>query len=115
MKDCTARLLIFSGRPDPTWKIEESTMSELLSIWSSLVPITDKNQTHPKLGYRGCRISCSSGFEWFVYRNTVSLTVKGKTDTRNDQIMAFEEGLFESAPPETIPNSLMQIIRNQQK
>lgn len=108
MDECIARALVFSGRPDPTWKIEESIVKELERIWDSLVPIHGEPQSAPSLGYRGCLIKCKSDIEWFVYKNLVTLKRSGKTESRDDNYRKFEKLIMSSAPQGLVPPSLKE-------
>ena len=108
MDECIVRALVFSGRPDPEWKIEESIDKELERIWDSLVPIHGEAQSAPSLGYRGCLIKCKSNIEWFVYKNLVTLKRSGKIESRDDKDRKFEKLVMSSAPQGLVPPSLME-------
>ncbi len=110
MKECIARLLIFSGRPDPTWRVEESTLKELRDIWNSLTPYYGEPLSPTSLGYRGCIVSCNNGTEWFVFQNMISFTINGKTEIRTDKNKEIEDLILDSAPQDIVPPSLRQII-----
>lgn len=103
MKECIARALVFSGRTDPTWTIDESTLKTLEIIWESLVPAKGEEPFIPPLGYRGCRINCDSEFEWFVYKKLVSLKKGKKTELREDRYGKFEKLVISSAPEGLLP------------
>ncbi len=107
MKECIARALIFSGRPDPTWTIDDSTLNTLEKIWESLVPVKGEEPFIPPLGYRGCRIICNSGFEWLVYKYLVTLNRGGKTESREDRNRAVEKLVISSAPEGLLPSTLL--------
>ena len=113
MDECIASLLIFSGRPDPTWKIEEATIKELQNIWNSLVTNHGELLSSPSLSYRGCLIKCCDGIEWFVFKNIVSLTISGKTESRADYDKKLESLILASAPQDIVPPSLLKIIHEQ--
>ena len=112
MNECIARALVFSGRPDPTWKIEEPIVKELEKIWDSLVPMHGEPPSASPLGYRGCLIKCKSDIEWFVYKNLVTLKKRGKTESRDDNYRKFEKLVISSAPQELVPPSLMENNRD---
>jgi len=107
MNECIARALVFSGRPDPAWKIEEPIVKELEKIWDSLVPMQRELPSTPPLGYRGCVVKCESNIEWFVYKNLVVLKSSGKTESRDDDYRKFERLVISSAPEGLIPSSLI--------
>lgn len=107
MDECIARALVFSGRPDPTWKIEQPIVEELLKIWDSLVPMQRELPSAPPLGYRGCLIKCNSDIEWFVYKNLVTLKRSDKTESRDDNYKKFEKLVISSAPEGLVPSTLI--------
>lgn len=109
MSGCTARIFVFSGRPDPTWTIEDTIAEELERIWDSLPPMHREPPVARPLGYRGCLLKCKNDIEWFVYRNQVVLTRNGKTESRNDDQREFERLVISSAPQGLIPPSLVKI------
>lgn len=108
MNECIARALVFSGRPDPTWKIEEAIVKELQKIWDSLVPMQREPPSAPPLGYRGCLIKCNSDIEWYIYKNLVTLKRSGKTESRDDSCRKFEKLVMSSAPEGLVPSSLIE-------
>lgn len=108
MDECIVKAQVFSGRPDPTWKIEESIQKELEKIWDSLVPIYGEPLSYPLLGYRGCLIKCKGDIEWFVYKNLVTLNKSGKTESREDNNKKFEKLIMSSAPQGLVPPSLLE-------
>lgn len=108
MNECIARALVFSGRPDPTWKIEEPIVKELEKIWDSLVAMHGEPPSASPLGYRGCLIKCKSDIEWFVYKNLVTLKRSGKTESRDDDYRLFEKLVLSSAPEGLVPPSLIE-------
>lgn len=108
MRECIARALVFSGRPDPTWKIEKSALQALEQIWESTVPTQKEVPFTPPLGYRGCIIKCDSESEWFVYKNVVTLKKGSITESREDRYRKFEEFVLSSAPEGLLPPTLVE-------
>ena len=106
MDKCTVRVLLFSGRPDPTWEIDESVMQELIKIWDSLVPVSEEIQPDPSLSYRGCLIQCIGDVQLLVFRHRITLRKGGKAETRKDKYRIIEKLIINSAPPGLIPSTL---------
>lgn len=107
MNECTAKALVFSGRPDPVWKVKKAIVNELKTIWDSLDSIEGELQSAPSLGYRGCIIKCKGDIEWFVYKNLVTLKRGEKRESRNDNDMKFEKLVLSSAPRKNVPPFLI--------
>ncbi len=108
MNKCIVRVLIFSGRPDPTWKIEEPTMKALEKIWVSLVTMREEPQSTPPLGYRGCLVICDSAVEWLAYKNWIMRKSRNMTESRYDKDRKFEKLVISSAPKGLVPLSLIE-------
>lgn len=81
----TVTVLIFSGRPDPSWKLVAEQEKEILQTWEKL-PFQEVTQPpHPKLGYQGCRIDLNSNeyimfVEGSVYQFKDSILVSQRID-----------------------------------
>src|SRR5215208_3687731 len=70
----TARALLFSGRPDPTWPVPESAATEVHALWAALDPWSGAPSAAPPLGYRGCILRAPDGREWMAFGGAVTLT-----------------------------------------
>jgi hypothetical protein len=99
----TAGALIFSGRPDPVWTINERTARRLEMLWASLPPWLGPIPSSQVLGYRGCFVKSGESREWFAYRSVVTLRAQGSSESRKDDDRRFEELLLASAPDGSIP------------
>lgn len=63
---------IFSGRPNPRWRLSEAETARLTRLLSSLEPAADgPPPSPPGLGYRGVRLRDSEGSIWSAYRGFV--------------------------------------------
>lgn len=98
-----ANLLIFSGRPDPTWEIPANVAAELLNHWRQLPLLPAVPKRPACLGYRGCLLFSSAGEEWKAFDGAVMRTAEGSSEVRYDQERLFEKMLISSAPPGMIP------------
>lgn len=107
-KTCLARILAFSGRPDPTWDVGINTIKKLKSTWEALPPWSGKIPVPPPLGYRGCILSCEPGVEFFVYREFVKVTYQKNIVEKLDKDEKFEKLLISSAPEGLIPDAIMK-------
>lgn len=105
----TARALIFSGRPDPTWAVDETLGQRLEALWDAL-PGAGPAPAAPPLGYRGCFLRHVSGREWFAYGGTVTLTSTGSGIARGDHRRRFEAAILASAPAGCVPASVLEEI-----
>lgn len=99
---------IFSGRPDPTWKIDEREAKRLEELWSSLELFKGQLPSAPLLGYRGCFLRrVTTNREWFAYGGVVALKATEGSESRHDKNREFEKAILSSAPEGTIPTSFL--------
>ena len=106
-KVCIGGAFIFSGRPDPTWEVEEVVLKKLKKIWNGLSEWAGELPSAQLLGYRGCFIRCKSDLEWFAYGGVVTLkTVEGR-ESRMDKNRNIERLLLDSAPEGILPKGIL--------
>jgi len=91
-------ILIFSGKPNPTWPIDKKTAEKLEQIWNSLRQLSEKPQTKSVLGYNGCFLKKDGNHIWVVNEKIVTLQTKYGIKSRLDKNGKFEELLRNSAP-----------------
>ena len=91
MKSCIGGIFLFSGRPDPTWPVEESTVDEFEEIWNLMEPYSGELPIPPILGYRGCFLNCEPGTEWFAYDGVVTMKTVEGSSLRRDKDKKFEK------------------------
>jgi hypothetical protein len=104
---CRATALLYSGRPDPEWSVDDEQLKSLEHIWNELSPSTSATAAAPPLGYRGLTLVCSSDKCWFAYGGNV--TFKHGTrrpQHRLDEGRRFERALANTAPPDVLPQLL---------
>lgn len=99
--------LLFSGRRDPTWTIDEQVAQQLIAIWDTLEPWLGELPSSPPLGYHGCFLRSPTGQEWFAYRGVVTLKAASGQKSRIDPNRIFEKRLLASAPEGTLPPNLI--------
>ena len=95
---------VFSGRPDPTWPVDQATAGSLQDLWSRLEPWEGEIPAPPPLGYRGCFLRLADGREWQTYGGVVTLRQAGAVEFRRDRARAFEKQLLGTAPEGTLPH-----------
>jgi hypothetical protein len=105
--DWTAGAFVFSGRPDPTWRISGDVAAELVAIWDSLVPSDDTVASKPALGYRGCFVVDPAGRRWMAFHELVTLSIENRSENRRDDERGFERTVLASAPAGTFPASFV--------
>jgi hypothetical protein len=109
--DCVATASVFSGRPDPTWRVATGVVRRLRQIWDSLPPYVGERPSPPPVGYRGFTLRCSEALEWTAYGSVVTLGSGVSSESRSDTERAFEKALAASAPPGTLPKALLGHLR----
>jgi hypothetical protein len=106
-KQWIAGAFCFSGRPDPTWPVNNKKLvKQLEKIWNSLEPLSDEIPPSPPiLGYRGCFVRDNNSHrEWAVYNKAVTLEIDGgNSETRLDRQGTFEKLVLSSAPKGVLP------------
>jgi hypothetical protein len=102
---CTGTALVYSGRADPKWAVDEEQLETLKRIWKRLPASRTAPPTPPPLGYRGCALRCTSGQCWFAYNGTVTFK-RGSSRPQHkvDSTRRFERVLLETAPPDALPS-----------
>jgi hypothetical protein len=94
---------VFSGRPDPTWPIDEETAARLEDIWRQLEPWEGEIPEAPVLGYRGSFVRLRDGREWDAYGGAVTLLQPAPPESRSDRNGGFERQVLDSAPQGVLP------------
>jgi hypothetical protein len=108
----TARAQIFSGRPNPQWRLEAREAESLVEKWRSLPPFKGDLPKPPILGYQGCSLQDVPGNrEWYAFGGVVSQETMQGVDRRLDDRGLFERRLLASAPEGLLPDSLRNSLR----
>lgn len=105
----TAGVKVFSGRPDPQWKLSPASARRLEALWQSLERFERTPPAPPPLGYRGCFTCEPSGRRWDAYQGAVTLSGPGVHELRYDPPRAFERCVLESAPPGVLPDGIFEL------
>jgi len=97
-----AGVLIYSGRPDPTWPAPAALVEALMGIWNGLAAHRGPVAAPPPLGYRGCFLT-DGRREWRAFRGIVTLREAGGAESRKDSDRAFEKRLIVAIPDGLAP------------
>lgn len=108
LQACIGGALVFSGRPNPTWPVEQAVVRELEETWSSLEPFSGPCPSAPALGYRGCFLRCTPELQWSAYGGVVTLETDEGGECRRDKDRKFEKALLASAPSGALPGALIE-------
>jgi hypothetical protein len=103
---CTATAAIFSGRPDPSWRLGKTVLEQLLNIWKKLRPSAQALPVAPALGYRGCSVDCGPRGVWRAFEGVVA---RGE-EHRADSGRQFERAVLNSAPKGMIPAEVLRLV-----
>lgn len=83
----TVTVLVFSGRPDPSWQLTQpQEVQAVLTRLANLPAAPDPHWTDP-LGYRGMALSRTGAGDWEtarVWQGVVALTRQGRTTYYQD-------------------------------
>lgn len=91
---------MFSGRPDPVWRIDAEVGEEIVRLVGALRPSeTTTRPDQPGLGYRGAWLRAPDGREWHAAAGVV---VAG--DVRIDADGAVERAILATAPDSVLPD-----------
>ena len=104
--ECIGGALIFSGRPNPTWDVDQDVLERLQEGWNSLETCLTSDLSAPPLGYRGCFLRCGTDLEWTAYGGIVVMKTSTEKEAREDKDRNFERLLLSSAPEKILPDSL---------
>jgi hypothetical protein len=96
----TVVLDIFSGRPDPSWKLDAATAAELQRKLAALPPAHERTlPPEGGLGYRGLHVSLSDGAHGGVVEvRNGRIAYAGRI--LRDEHRTVERWLLDTAPPD---------------
>jgi hypothetical protein len=100
--------ILFSGRSDPQWILEETQAEQLMQIWSAL-PSAQGNIVIPNiLGYKGCYLSTNGKKKWITFRGKVTYYENNEAmESRIDNGRIFEKKIIDTAPKDVIPKAML--------
>jgi hypothetical protein len=89
---------IFSGRPNPTWSLDDEQAAELLASFKALAASASQETFFDGLGYRGFRIAGLRGYDEVRVRGEIVETRQGSAWSRRyDQSRSLERFLLETS------------------
>jgi hypothetical protein len=97
MTNCTCRLLLFSGKPDPRWQPSEEEGREFLDYCKTLSTCENGFASDPPLGYRGVEFIYDEE-TITAYAGCVELKTPQSTVFKKDSERKFEQMIIRSAP-----------------
>jgi hypothetical protein len=106
IEHCTATAAIFSGRPDPSWRLSKTDFEQLENIWKRLHPSAQAPPVAPALGYRGCCVDCGPRGVWNAFGGVVAHGEEHRADPRRQ----FERAVLNSSPKNVIPAAVLRLI-----
>lgn len=107
MAPCTARAFVFSGRPDPTWLVEEQQIQRLEALWYQLKSSIPPPSSRPRLGYRGVSMVCASEEEYTAFGGYVERKEGNTIEWKKDEDRLFERLLFSTAAQGLLPTGII--------
>lgn len=92
-------ILVFSGRPNPSWELNGSLADEIILHWKELPFAATTQFPEPKLGYQGCRIDLGPGEYFILFKGYGFVFKNGKqVEQRMDQGRKMERRILSTAP-----------------
>jgi hypothetical protein len=104
---CNAVCHIYSGRPDPGWKLTKKQAKEVDRIWQSLKETSVRDEFPSFLGYRGILLVWEDGREIFVFNKRAKGKIKNRILWKSDEVGRLERYLLSSAPEGVLPAELL--------
>lgn len=92
--------LLFSGRQNPGWDLNEAQQKNWMVLWKQ-APLNDADLNMPgRLGYAGCRLQYDEHSHWQLYNGCVSFYENDKVFSKKDEDRQMELFLLNTAPEE---------------
>jgi hypothetical protein len=108
----TLGVSLFSGRPDPVWKLPAPAVRQLEAMWAAMEPLAASRPEPPPLGYRGCFATDPRDRHWSAYGGAVTLLGPGGSEVRRDPSRAFERFILQSAPLGALSRDVEDLIES---
>lgn len=104
---CIAVCHIYSGRPNPEWKLVVKQVKEVDRIWENLQEISTQEEFPSFLGYRGISLVCGDDREYFVFNKRAKCKLRKHIYWKSDKAGSLERFLLSTAPKEVLPADLL--------
>lgn len=96
----TAEAFLFSGRPNPQWRLSKAQMKEWNAQWDE-APLSDNKVERPAiLGYTGCLLQNEEHSYWIIYNGCLSFYSGDKMICKIDEGRQLERWLLNTGPEE---------------
>ena len=96
----TAQAFLFSGRPNPVWRLSTAQMQEWKKQWNEAA-FSDKEAQRPSiLGYTGCLLQNDEHSYWIIFNGCVSFYEGKNISSRKDEGRRMERWLIDTGPEE---------------
>lgn len=102
-KQWIATALVYSGRRNPSWRVNEEHARQLQQIWGELELYPGEFSKPKALGYSGCTLLAPGGDQWLAYGDVVSRSHGDGIELRSDPERRFEKAVLSSAPAQSLP------------
>jgi hypothetical protein len=104
----TAGVLVFSGRPDPIWRIDDELGKRLWRIWARSTPAAKLSPPAPRLGYRGAFVRRPGG-ERVQALDGLAWQEGNPPEVRHDLDRHLERLIVASAPEGMLPPAVREL------
>lgn len=99
-----AGVLLYSGRPDPSWYVAAATAAALVARFERLPAWGGPVPDVARLGYRGAWLRAPDGRRWIAFEGVAWPGPPGQA--RRDEGRALERAILATAPPGAIPQGV---------
>ncbi|MFN8290475.1 MAG: hypothetical protein U0U70_09470 [Chitinophagaceae bacterium] len=96
----TAEAFLFSGRPNPRWKLNKAQQRTWRQYWEEAPRGERQANRLPVLGYSGCLLQYDEHSYWIIFNGCVSFYEKDKVTNKKDINQQMEQWLLGTAPGE---------------
>lgn len=96
----TAGVLLYSGRRDPVWPIDDAIGAALDSRFGALGKSAGPDSHESRLGYRGAWIRRPDGYRIVAFNE---LVISDAGPVRGDPGRSLERAILETAPSGVLP------------
>ncbi len=97
---------LYSGRVDPSWRVDASRAHAAVGVFGTLAPSTRVHPAGGGLGYRGCWLRAPDGTSWVAANGLAAQRSPGRDEVREDAAGAFEDAILATAPDGVLPPDL---------
>lgn len=96
-----AEVMLFSGRPNPQWRLKKKDADRFLEYWESAPLSASDTEQSSRLGYNGCRISIDKDTYWLINNGQITFFNGKNTVYKTDEAKKAEKWILSTAPAAT--------------